>query len=83
MKRLTLDSSAVYRICVQGTLDRNCRDHLQTMMIFTEYDKSGYPVTILTGQLLDQAMLLGVLATLYNFYNLPLLSVECVSISGK
>lgn len=53
------------------------------MMIFTEYDKSGYPVTILTGQLLDQAMLLGVLATLYNFYNLPLLSVECVSISGK
>lgn len=81
MKRLTLDSSAVYRINVQGTLGEDCRDHMQDMKIINEHDESGHPVTILTGQLVDQAMLLGVLTTLYHFYRLPLLSVECVSIS--
>jgi hypothetical protein len=80
---LALDSSVVYRICVQGTLDQNCRDHLQVMMLSNEHDESGQPVTILTSQLSDQAALLGVLSTLYNFYHLPLLSVECVSIGGK
>ena len=80
---LALDSSAVYRICVQGTLDQNFRDQLQVMTLLYEHDESGQPVTILTSQLLDQAALLGVLSTLYNFYHLPLLSVECVSIGGK
>ena len=83
MKMLRFDSSAVYRICVQGTLDQDCRDYLQDMMIFTENDKGGHPVTILTGHLIDQAVLLGVLTTLYNLYHLPVLSVECVSISSK
>ena len=83
LKRLKLDSSAVYRISVQGTLDQDCRDYLQDMMISTEDDKSEYPVTTLTGHLLDQAVLLGVLSTLYNIYHLPLLSVECISINGK
>jgi hypothetical protein len=33
-------------------------------------------VTTLVGQLLDQAALLGVLNTLYDYYHAPLLSVE-------
>ena len=80
MKKLTLDNSATYRICVQGTLDQKYSDYLQGMTIFTEYDKSGHPVTILHGQLVDQAALLGVLETLSNFYPLPLLVVECLSV---
>jgi hypothetical protein len=83
MKKLTLDSSAVYRICVQGTLDNDCSDYLQGMTISTGHDESQHSVTILTGQLVDQAALLGVLETLYNFYQLPLLLVECVSNSGE
>ena len=81
MDRLELDTSAVYQICVQGILNQDCREHLQALMIFTEYDQNGHPVTTLTGSLLDQAMLLGVLNTLYNFYQLPLLSVVCVTTS--
>ena len=80
MKKLTLDNSATYRICVQGTLDQKYSDYLQGMTIFTEYGRSGHPVTILRGQLVDQGALLGVLETLYNFYHLPLLVVECLSV---
>ncbi len=80
---LALDSSAVYRICVQGTLGQNCRDHLQVTTLEYEHDEGGQSVTILTSQLPDQAALIGALSTLYNFYHLPLLSVECVSIGGK
>ena len=83
MKKLTLDSAAVYRICVQGTLDEEFSDYFQGMAIATGRDQSQHPVTTLTGQLVDQASLLGVLNTLYDFFHLPLLSVECVSIRGK
>jgi hypothetical protein len=41
----------------------------------------GFPVTELTGQLMDQAALYGVLVTLYNL-GLPLLSVECRAAQG-
>ena len=34
------------------------------------------PVTTLVGRLADQAALMGVLDTLYNYYHCPLLSVE-------
>ena len=40
------------------------------------------PVTILSGRLLDQAGLLGVLNTLYDL-RLPLLSVECEDCDGE
>ena len=83
MKKLTLDHSATYRIRVQGTLDQQSSDYLQGMTISTEQDESRQPVTTLTGQLVDQAALLGVLNTLYDFYHVPLLSVDWVSISGK
>jgi hypothetical protein len=83
MRKLTLDSSAAYQICVQGTLDHDCSDYLQGMTVSTGHDESQQPVTILTGQLVDQAALLGVLNTLYEFFHLPLLSVECVSNSGE
>ena len=34
------------------------------------------PVSTLVGRLLDQAALMGVLDTLYEYYHCPLLSVE-------
>ena len=80
MKDLTLDNPATYRICIQGYLDPIWPDDLQGMTISTGLDESRHPVTTLTGQLVDQAALLGVLNTLYNYYQLPLLSVECIAV---
>ena len=46
------------------------------MTITTTEQEGEAPVTTLSGRLLDQAALLGVLNTLYDYYHAPLLSVE-------
>ena len=50
------------------------------MTISAGLDEGRRPVTTLTGQLMDQAALLGVLNTLYSYYQLPLLSVEFIAV---
>jgi hypothetical protein len=79
--KLTVSAPATYRICVQGHLDVKWSDYVQGMTIATEYDECQNPVTTLTGQLLDQAALLGVLNAFYD-HRLPILSVECLSIDS-
>ena len=78
--KLTLDNPATYRISVQGYLGEKWSDYLQGMTITTQSDEENYSVTILTGCLIDQAALLGVLNGLYN-YHLPLISVELISVN--
>jgi hypothetical protein len=46
------------------------------MSITTTGQADETPVSTLVGRLLDQAALMGVLHTLYNYYHCPLLSVE-------
>ena len=79
--KLEVSAPATYRICIQGYLDKKWSDYVQGMTISTECDESQRPVTTLTGQLLDQAALMGVLNALYD-HHLPLLSVECLSIDS-
>ena len=79
--KLVISAPATYRICVQGHLDEKWSDYVQGMSISTEYDECQNPVTTLTGQLLDQAALLGVLNAFYD-HRLPILSVECLSIDS-
>ena len=79
--KLTYASPVTYRICIQGYLDQKRSDFLQGMAISTGCDENRRSITTLTGQLLDQAALFGVLNTL-NDYHLPLLSVECLSIGA-
>ena len=79
--KLTIAQQATYQICVQGYLDKKWSDYLQGMTISIKQNESRHPVTTLTGQLVDQAALLGVLNALYD-YHLPLLSVECLSIGS-
>ena len=67
---------ATYRISVQGNLPESWSDRLGGMAITISYDPNGTPVTTLSGQLRDQAALLGVLNALYDPLHLPLLSVE-------
>jgi hypothetical protein len=73
--KLKLHEPASYRICVQGVLDPSWSDTFAGLAITCAPVTGQGPVTILTGQLIDQAMLLGVLNGLYGL-GLPLLSVE-------
>jgi len=79
--KLMVSAPATYRICVQGHLDEKWSDYVQGMSISTEYDECQNPVTTLTGQLLDQTALMGVINTLYDRH-FPILSVECLSIDS-
>ena len=74
---LAVHQPAFYRIRVQGALDESYCDLSGGMKVRVEYELAKYPVTTLTGQLLDQAALFGVLNFLFN-RRLPLLLVEYV-----
>jgi hypothetical protein len=65
---------ATYQIRVQGILDDRWSNRLGGVTITTG-QTSEAPVTSLSGRLVDQAALLGVLNTLHDL-RLPLLSVE-------
>ncbi len=78
MKRLQMHHPATYQIRVQGTLPVRWGDYVQGMDITIECDDEECPVAMLSGTLLDQAALLGVLTFLYD-HHLPLLTVECLS----
>jgi hypothetical protein len=73
--KLKLHQPAHYRICVQGTLDATWSNYFADLTVVNELDASLSGITILTGQLTDQAMLLGVLNRLYCL-GLSLRSVE-------
>ena len=66
----------IYQITIRGVLDPDWSERLGGMEIVTFRSKDGQTfVTVLTGELLDQADLLGILNFLYDI-GLPLLSVK-------
>jgi hypothetical protein len=75
---VTFDSAATYRIRVSGQIAPNRSDWFQGMTIRQLSHGKEPVVTLLEGELLDQAALAGVLITLYDLH-LPVLSVECLS----
>ena len=75
-QELSFDKPARYRIRVKGILDASWSGRLGGMTITTAEQEDDTPVTTLIGDMLDQAALLGVLNTLYDYYHAPLLSVE-------
>lgn len=82
MNHFDFDSPAVYRIRAQGKVLTNWSDRLEGLTIRLD-DASrdvedAVPVTIMEGELHDQAALAGVLKSLYEMH-LPVLSVECLS----
>ena len=76
--RLQFDSPARYQIRVQGRIDARYSDRVEGMAISLPATGKEQLVTILEGELLDQASLAGVLTTLYELH-LPVLSVKCLS----
>jgi hypothetical protein len=76
--RLRLSDPALYRLCVQGTIDQAWAKDYTTMMISREEPEGLYPTTILEGRVLDQAELIGLINLLYG-KGLLLVSVRLLS----
>lgn len=82
MAPLTLGTSATYRITIQGYLDSSWSDDFSGLVISNQVAENGSPFTTLTGWLVDQAALFGVLDGLYGL-GFPLLSVECLEFNKQ
>jgi hypothetical protein len=72
---LLFDLPGRYRIRVHGRLSTSWSSRLGEMSITVRQAASRLPSTTLTGELTDQAALMGVLSTLYDM-GFPLLKVE-------
>ena len=72
---VSLLEPAVYRIRIQGILDKNLSDYYGGMTIEQGEDSKQYAMTILMGKLSDQSALIGVLNSLHDI-GYPILSVE-------
>ena len=76
-KNLRLDMPAVYTIRVVGILDKRWSGYFGGLTVTAEpTNEDDRPITTMTGQMADQAALLGLLNALYD-YHYPLLSIEC------
>jgi hypothetical protein len=73
--QLLFDRPCRYRIRVQGQLSASWSSRLGDLVIIVKQPTSQPPVTTLTGEVRDQAALLGVLNALYDM-GCPLLKVE-------
>jgi hypothetical protein len=72
-----LDQPGTYQIKVQGRLDARWSDWFEGMTITIQQEGDGPPMTTLTGVVVDQAALQGMLRALYTL-GLRVLAVKCV-----
>jgi hypothetical protein len=72
-----LGTPATYRIWIAGCLNPSWSDSFGDMAISNEGAANGSTLSVLTGMLVDQAALFGVLNELYGL-GFPLVSVECL-----
>jgi len=79
--QLQRDQPAFYHIQVQGSLSPRWADYLGGLDISVSQE-SDIPMTSLTGEIKDQAELLGILNSLYNL-GFPLLVVKHGITSSK
>jgi hypothetical protein len=77
---LTVDQPATYCIRVAGYLDKNWSDRLGGLKINSSNQEGKSAVSTISGSIIDQAALFGVLNALYDM-RLPLLSVECLEVN--
>jgi len=71
----SLFESASYRICIVGYLDTKWSEYCGGMTIEHGSDPKFGTITILTGRVIDQSALIGVLNSLYDI-GCPIVSVE-------
>lgn len=68
----------IYQIRIQGLLDESWSDWLEGMAITFEMGSDGSDITVITGPVIDQAALHGILNRIRDL-NLPLLSVQLLT----
>ena len=73
------DGPAIYQITVGGYLDERRAEWFDSMTIEPQIDANGRVVTQLTGEVVDQAALHGLLRKLYNL-GLSLLSIKRIEL---
>jgi hypothetical protein len=71
----TVGDSTTYEIRVRGHIDSRWSDWFAGLTIRTTLGPDGVPITILTGEVVDQSALSGILVRLSDM-NLPLISVN-------
>ena len=76
-KTPTMHGPSIYKIRVRGHLEGSWSDRFGGMQISESRGTDEQPETILVGRVVDQAMLSGILNSLYEMH-LPVLSAECV-----
>lgn len=74
---MSMDQPANYAIKICGALDERWLTYYDNMVLEVEDRGKHRPITTLTGQVPDQAALIGMLTLLYDL-RCPLLSVECL-----
>ena len=74
-RAFAFDMPAVYRIQILGKLDPRWVTDMCGMTVHHEVGEGRRWLTTITGELVDQAALMGVLNLVYN-YGYPLLSLE-------
>jgi hypothetical protein len=75
LESLQFDQSATYQIKVQGRLDARWAHWFDGMSIALEQAEDGSTLTVLTGSVIDQAALYGLIGHLRDL-GLPLISIE-------
>lgn len=78
-QNVSLLEPAMYRITIQGILDKNWSDYYGGMTIEHEGEPKQYSMTILMGKLADQSALIGVLNSLHDI-GYSILSVEYMDV---
>jgi hypothetical protein len=77
--KIPFDLPTTYQICVQGRIDPTWSDRLEGMTISLITAVASPTLTIIEGELQDQAALAGVLNTIYELH-LPVISVKNLDI---
>ena len=72
---ISFDGPANYRIAVKGRIEEFYSENLGGMHVTIQSHGDESKVTILTGEVKDQAELMGILSSIYELH-LPILSVE-------
>jgi hypothetical protein len=65
-QRYLFDTPGTYRIRVQGHVAAHWTDSLAGMVIRSRQARGKAPVSVLTGSVIDQSCLMGVLTSLYE-----------------
>ncbi|MCP4165260.1 MAG: hypothetical protein GY759_05115 [Chloroflexi bacterium] len=82
MHELRMESPGRYQISIQGFLNADWSDRLGGLRIVTTPSPDGRAVTTLSGEVVDQAVLMGILNALYDL-RYPLLSVRYQALGGS